>query len=119
MSRRLDEAIDDHVISAIEGATPYHSSTGSGLVAKIRDAIAAARDLGSEPTVIALTPSDAASLDLEQDGAGNYVFSVKIANGGDGVWSLRVREAPGVAHPLLVDTQRLGLLVHRSRIGAL
>ena len=43
-------------------------------------------------------------------GPANYVFSVKIANGGDGVWSLRVREAPGVAHPLLVDTQRLGLL---------
>ncbi len=36
------------------------------------------------------------------------MFSVKIANGGEGVWNLRVRVAPSVAHPLLVDTSKLG-----------
>ncbi len=108
MSRRLGDAYDSHVVSAIESATPPNGSTGTDLVAKIRNAIAEARDLGSEPTVIALTPSDAASLDLSTDDGG-YVFNVKAANGGDGVWQLAVREAPAVTHPLLIDPARIGL----------
>jgi hypothetical protein len=79
-------------------------------VAKIRNAVADARDLGSEPTVIALTPADAAALDLTQDGAGNYVFSLRLAGSGSPVWSLQVREVPDVSAPLLVDPRALGLI---------
>jgi hypothetical protein len=112
MARRLDEAVDARVVSAIEATAPPSSSVGADLVAKVRFALAAAHDLGSEPSVIALTPSDAASLDLTQDDGG-YTFRVdapRVEGAGSVVWSLRVREVPSVSDPLLVDPTRLGVL---------
>jgi Phage capsid family len=109
MARRLAEAYDDHVVTKIEAAAPPTGGSGANLVARIRRALATAHDLGSEPTHIALTPTDAASLDLTEDGGGGYVFEVKVASGGDGVWTLRVREAPAVSAPLLVSPAQLGI----------
>jgi hypothetical protein len=114
MGRRLSESFDASVVDAIESASPPNGSTGSDVVAKIRNAIADAPDLGCDPSVIALDPSTAASLDLEQD-AGGYVFRVdapRSEGAGSPVWSLRVREAPSVSAPLLVSPSQLGLVYY-------
>jgi hypothetical protein len=107
MKRHLEVAFDDHVIAAIEGASPPSGSTGSDLIAKVRNAIASHRALGSVPTHLALSPTDAAALDLATDDGG-YVFSVDREGSGSPVWSVLVREAD-VAAPTLIDPQRLGL----------
>jgi hypothetical protein len=108
MARQLDATIDAHVTGAIEAAGTPNGSTGADLVAKIRNGIADMRDLGGEPTHIALSPSNAAGLDLIQDSAGNYVFALRLAGSGSPVWSLQVREA-AVSDPLLVDPRAVGL----------
>jgi hypothetical protein len=110
MSRHLSEAVDAAVVGAIEAASPPSASVGADLVAKIRNARASASDLGSVPSVIALTPADAASLDLSQDGAGRMIFAPDRASSGSPVWSVQVRETPSVTHPLLIDPQTLGLI---------
>ena len=114
LARQLAETLDNVVISAIEADPLLPSgSSGSDLVAKIRNGIAMARDYGAEPQYVALTRSDSAALDLTEDTAGHLIFNVKAANGGDGVWSLRVREA-NVEAPLLVDPEYLGVLYGES-----
>lgn len=107
MSRRLNDAYDAHVVGAIEAASPPHGSTGADLPAKIRNGVASMANLGATPTVLALSPADAASLDLTTD-AGGYIFSVRLAGSGSPIWSLQVREAPACSAPLLVDPS-LGL----------
>ncbi len=109
LGRRLSESFDSHVVWKIEAATPPHASTGSDLVTKIRNAIADARDLGSTPTHVALTPSDCATLDLSEDGAGHMIFRVDREGSGSPVWSLQVREVPTISHPTLIDPVLLGL----------
>ena len=110
MARWLDEAYDAHVVSAIEGAGPSTGSpTGTTLVQKIRRAIAEHRELGGEPRYLALTPSDAAELDLSEDSSGRQIFRVDLEGSGNPVWSLLVRESRSVTDPLLVDPVRLGV----------
>lgn len=110
MGRRISDAVDEHVVNAIETAAPPNGSTGSTLVKQVRNAIAAMRNLGGEPTLIALTPSAAATLDLSEDTAGHQIFRVDLEGSGSPVWSLQVRESPSVAAPLLVDPRRLGVV---------
>lgn len=110
LARRLDQSIDGHTVSTIQAAVPPNGSTGANLIERIRNAIASMTDLGGEPSVIALTPTDAAAFDLSTD-AGGYVF-VRIS-GTDGqqrVWRLAVRVVPGLTAPTLIDPERLGLL---------
>jgi hypothetical protein len=111
MARQLDQAIDAHTVDVIENASPPSGSTGTDLVTKIRNAISDMRDLGGEPSVIALTPSDAASLDLSvQPGTGDYIFATRISGEGSPVWSVVVREVPTITNPTLIDPNRLGVL---------
>jgi len=108
MRRRLDVSYDAHVVAAIEGASPPSGSTGTGLVAQIRNGIASHRDIGSNPRYLAVTPQDAAALDLTEDTAGHFVFRVDLEGSSNPVWSLSVREAQ-VAAPTLIDPDRLGV----------
>ena len=111
MGRRLSEAIDSHVVDTIEATSGLPSgSTGANLIERIRNGIASMHNAGGAPSVIALTPGDAATLDLSTD-AGGYVF-VRIAGtaGQQTVWRLAVRESPSVNAPLLIDPERLGVL---------
>ena len=112
LSRQIDTSVDAHVVGAIQAASPPTSSTGTGLVWKVRNGIAAMSDVGSSPTVLALSPSDAADLDLSVDGNGSYVFRVDSRGSGSPVWSVLVRETPELAgdDPLLLDVGRLGVL---------
>jgi hypothetical protein len=112
VGRRLSENFDSHVVDKIEAAAPPTASTGADLLAKIRNGIADARDLGCEPSVIALTPSDAASLDLTKDDGG-YTFRVdapRFDGAGSVVWSLRVREVPTISDPTLISPGQLGVV---------
>jgi hypothetical protein len=110
LSRRLDEQVDAHVVQTVEDASPPSDSTGTTLPEKIRRAVASMRDIGGEPSAIALSPSDSAGLDLFEDSAGNLVFSVRSTNSGSPIWNLQVREAPAVSAPLLVDPRGLGVV---------
>lgn len=104
----LADVYDKAVIATIEGAAPPVGGTGTDLVSKIRTAIAAHRDLGAEPSVLALSSSDAASLDLAKDGAGHYIFTTRITGSGSPVWTLIVREAD-VSAPTLIDPLKVGV----------
>lgn len=108
VARQMARTFDAKVVGQIQSAGPLNSSTGSGLTAKIRNAISAFANLGGEPSVIALTPSDAASVDLETD-AGGYIY-VPSTDSQATVWRLLVREAPAVSAPLLIDPAKLGLI---------
>jgi hypothetical protein len=73
------------------------------LVEQLRHAIAAHRALGANPTVLALSPEDAANLDLATDGNDSYIFSVSFPGSSSGVWALQVRESPSISDPTLID----------------
>lgn len=109
LARQLARSFDAAVLDAIEAADPPNSTSGSDLVSKIRNAISKAVDLGSEPSVIGLSPADAAALDLADDGSGAYLF-LPSTDSQAVVWRLQVREVPGITAPTLVDPQKLGLI---------
>jgi hypothetical protein len=108
VAQQLSRTFDAKVVGQIQSAGPLNSNSGTGLVARIRNGISKFADLGGEPTVIGLTPSDAATLDLETD-AGGYVF-IPGTDAQATVWKLLVREVPGLSAPLLVDPAKLGLV---------
>jgi hypothetical protein len=111
MRRRLDLAIDEHVVGKIVAATPPSGSTGTGLVEQVRHAVAASRALGASPSVLALNPTDAAALDLTTVGAdGLYLFAVRDTSSSSPLWALSVIESPAVDDPLVLDPARLGVL---------
>jgi hypothetical protein len=59
---------------------------------------------GGAPQYLALTPADAADLDLSvEPGSGDYIFRVDLEGSGNPTWSLRVREVPSISTPTLVD----------------
>ncbi len=111
LRRRIDVEIDTHVVEAILTSAPVSGSTGSDLIAKARNAVAAHRQLRSSPSVLALNPDDSASLDLTtEDGSGAYVFVIR-SSGADVLWTLTVVESPAVDDPILIDPARLGVLL--------
>jgi len=111
MRYRIELALDAHVISAIEAATPPSGSTGTGLVAQVRNAVAASRALGGNPDVLLLNPTDAAALDLTTAGAdGMFVFATRDSGSASPLWSLVIRESETVTNPTLLDRALLGPL---------
>jgi hypothetical protein len=109
LARQLARSFDAAVVDAIEGASPPSGSTGSDLVSKIRNAISDATELGSEPSVIGLSPADAAAYDLSDDGNGAYLF-IPATTSQAVAWRLQVREVPGLAAPTLIDVDKLGVV---------
>ncbi len=109
---QVEKAVDSHVFAKIVAAGPDFGNTGTGFVARVRNAIGAMRANGATPDLLVVNPSDAAELDLEQD-AGGYVFPTRTAGVGSPLWGLRVIErtsAAGTEPPYLVDTNMLGKL---------
>jgi hypothetical protein len=109
MARRLSEAYDNHVVDKIETANPPSGSTGTDLISKIRNAIADMSGRGAARSVVALTPQDAAQLELAKHPSGDTYVFVPDTGGQQVVWRLAVRETPFVSDPLLVDPNTLGL----------
>ena len=111
MQYRLDLALDQHVISGIGAATPPSGSTGTGLIEQTRNAVAASRALGANPSVLLLNPEDAANLDLTKaTGSGEYVFAVRSEGSANPLWSLLIRESESITDPILLDPALLGTL---------
>ena len=111
MARQLRSRFDAAAVTALEAANPPSGSSGADLPAKIRNAVAAAHELGAEPQFLALTPSAAATLDLTQaSGSGEYVFSVRTTSSASPIWNLIVREVPSINAPTLIDARRLAVV---------
>jgi hypothetical protein len=100
---QLERGVDAHTISRILAADPLAGGAGRQLVAEVRYAIAILRDVGANPSVLALNPATAASLDLMTDGSGNYLFTTRLAGASSPLFALRVVEVPGLANPVVID----------------
>jgi hypothetical protein len=107
----VEQSIDEHTYEAIVEDAPAGTS-GTDIVAKVRNAVGAMRAQGAEPDLLVLAPDDAADLDLFEDGSGQYVFAVRSAGSSSPLWNLRVIEAAAAdgADPVLVDSSRIGTL---------
>ena len=75
---KLDQAIDAHVVSQIDSASFYGGAVGADLITQIRNGIAAMNSLGTNPTIVALSPTDSVELDLFTTGADDaYAFALR------------------------------------------
>ncbi|MCW3064782.1 MAG: hypothetical protein JWN32_1954 [Solirubrobacterales bacterium] len=107
---QLDLAVDEHTVAQIAAATPAHGKTGAGLIERVRNGVSAMRALGAQPSVLALSPTDAAALDLTTTGADKaYVFATRDSGSASPLWSLRIVESPTISAPLLLDPALLGV----------
>lgn len=108
---QVEKAIDAHVMAQIVAAAPPFGTSGTGLVARIRNGVATMRATGANPSLVVLNPTDAATLDLEAD-AGGYIFPVRDSGSSSPLWGLRVIEriGAGTEAPYLIDPQMLGQL---------
>lgn len=109
VSRALNDRIDEAVVDTLEAAAPPSGLTGANLVEQIRNAVADMRDLGGSPSHLVVDPATSAQLDLTQDDAGSYVFSVRMAGDASPIWNLQVRESPTITGPTLIDAATLGV----------
>jgi hypothetical protein len=109
---QVQKAIDAHVFSQIVASSPLFGNTGTGLVAQVRNGVAAMRAQGAEPDILVVNPGDAATLDLTSD-AGGFVFAVRDSGVSSPLWGLKVVERTSTAGnepPYLIDSQMLGKL---------
>jgi hypothetical protein len=68
---QLNKVIDAHVFSQIVASTPPFGSTGTGLIAQIRNGVASMRATGANATLLVLNPTDAGVARPEYDEADN------------------------------------------------
>lgn len=116
----IDSAIDEHVMTKILAATPPNELTGTGLIAQVRNGIAAHRAEGANPTLLVVNPTDAAALDLSTDDGG-LVFPTSSTGTSSPLWGQRIieRAGNGDESPLLIDRGMLGALyIGSMRIDA-
>ena len=109
---QIAKALDSHVFSSLNTGATFGTS-GTGLIAILRNGITAMAADGFTPDVAVLNATDAATLDLTQDTAGSYVFALRDTGDSSPLWGLRIvvrTSAAGNEPPLLVDTSRAGVL---------
>jgi hypothetical protein len=116
MQFQLELALDVHTIEQIMAASPPFGTTGADLIAQVRNAIAEMRAVGASPSILAISPEDAAGLDLTQTSGPEaaYVFTTRQSGGASPLWSLQVVEVPNLMEPVLLDPEMLGLLYTAS-----
>lgn len=111
---QLFRALDAHVVAQIAAATPPFGNTGTGLVAQVRNGIAAMRANGYNPSILVVNPTDAVALDLfVQPGTADYLFPTGATGSSSPLWGLRVVEhatPAGSEPPMLIDAAALGML---------
>ncbi len=108
---QIGKAIDTHVLAQIVAAAPPFGQTGTTTIDKVRNGIATMRGTGANPTLLVLSPTDAATLDLTAD-AGGYVFASRDSGSGSPLWGTTVVERiGGGTDPMyLIDPAMLGIL---------
>ena len=67
---KVDQAIDAHCVAAIDAASTQAGAVGTNLAEQVRNGIAAMNALGSNPTIVALSPENSVELDLFATGGG-------------------------------------------------
>lgn len=111
MQRVLDLAIDTHVLDQIQAASPPSGASGTGLITQVRNAVAASRTLGANPSVLAVSPDAAADLDLTTTGTDDaYLFATRGTGSASPLWGLQIVESPSVTDPILLDPGLVGAL---------
>jgi hypothetical protein len=100
------------VLDAIAAAGVPNGTAGGDLLAKIRNAMAAVENAGYNPDTAALSPTDAAALDLFQSEGPEaiYAFGAGMSAAGILFRRLRVRTVKGLTDPLILDSQSAGRL---------
>jgi hypothetical protein len=106
---QVSKAIDAHVLAQIVAAAPSFSNTGTTQIDKIRNQIGSMRALGANPTILALQPTDSATLDLIAD-AGGYVFPTRDTGQSSPIFGCTTVEWTGTAPMYLIDPEMLGVL---------
>lgn len=119
---QLNMALDRHVLAQITAANVPSGTTGDDIIAQIRYGISAMRLVGTEPSILALGPTNAAALDLHEAGDGNYLFAIRSTGDSSPIWNLRVVEVTPQGgteiDPMLIDPGRLGM-VYTSNLAVL
>jgi hypothetical protein len=114
LSYQLSLALDQHVIKQWIAATPPHGKEGSTMVEQSRNGKAAMLGNGAHPTLLALTPAEAAALDVQKTGTAgleSYLFSSRDSGSSSPIWGLNEVEIPtGLDKPTLLDPLTLGYL---------
>lgn len=106
---QIDIALDAHVLAQIAAAAPAEGKTGSTLIEQSRHGVAAMRALGGNPTILALSPTDAANLDVQTSGANAaYIFATRDSGSASPIWGNTIIEVPNITAPTLIDPQLLG-----------
>jgi hypothetical protein len=109
---QVEKAIDAHVFSQIVAAAPPFGVTGTGLIAQLRNGIAAMRAEGANPTIAVVNATDAAALDLSAD-AGGYIFATRDVGTASPLFGLTIIErssATNAEAAYLIDPAMLGQL---------
>lgn len=118
LGKQLTEALyGTHCISQILASAPPVGLKGADLLTQIRYGVKMARALGCSPTVIALSPDDAESLDLATTGTDKVlIFPTRAVGGASPVWGLTIREIPDLEAPIIMDAPVLGKLFLGSAV---
>jgi Phage capsid family len=108
---QIGKAIDTHVLAQIVAAAPAFSTTGTSQIDKVRNQIGTMRGTGANPTLLAVNPTDATTLDLSAD-AGGYVFATRDTGSASPIFGCTVVERiGGGSDPMyLIDPEMLGVL---------
>ena len=109
---QVQKSLDAHVYTQCNASATFGTS-GTGLVAQLRNAVTALEADGFNADLVVLNPTDAAALDLTVDAAGHYLFAVRATGDSSPLWGLKVvtrTSAAGTEPPLVVDTSRVGVL---------
>jgi hypothetical protein len=108
---QLFKALDTHVYTKVNTSASF-GTTGTGLIAQLRNGVAALQTAGFNPDLAVVNPTDAVALDLSVDTAGQYVFALRDTGDSSPLWRMRiiVRAGAGTEPPLLIDTSRIGVL---------
>ena len=111
MAYRIDVALDEHCVAGIDALSPPSGSVGTSTIAKVRNAVAASRALGANPSVLLLNGEDAAALDLSTTGADDaLVFATRDTGTSSPLWTLQIRESEAIEDPILLDPALIGPL---------
>lgn len=103
------EARDAAIVSAINAASPANAGApGTDLIERVRYAIAAMQESGYDPSVLALSPSDAADFDLMRSSGPEEFYVFGPGNEARSPFGMKVVASKSVTTPLLIDPQSAG-----------
>ncbi|MDP9328030.1 MAG: hypothetical protein M3P10_07470 [Actinomycetota bacterium] len=108
---QIAKAIDTHVLAQIVASTPAFGNTGTTNVDKVRNAVGVMRGGGADPSILAVSPTDASAIDLQAD-AGGYIFATRGTGTASPLFGQTIVERiGGGSDPMyLIDPEMLGVL---------